>query len=116
MRSPISRRPEKGRALHKARAKRIIYLFQSGGPSQVDLFDYKPTLARFHGQDIFKLVEQQGRLTGFTNQHKQHPVIKSRYKFARFGNNGAWVSELLPHMSGIVDERLYDPECEHQNR
>jgi hypothetical protein len=89
---------------HLPQAKRVIYLFQSGGPSQVDLFDYKPMLKKFHGQDIFKLVDQAGRLTGFTNKHKSHPVIDTRYKFARHGQCGAWVSELLPKMSGIVDD------------
>lgn len=89
---------------HPSRAKRVIYLFQSGGPSQVDLFDHKPALAKHHGQDIFQLVEQQGRLTGFNNTHKTHPVINTKYKFARHGENGAWVSELLPHMSRITDE------------
>jgi len=91
-------------AHHTPGAKRVIYLFQSGGPSQVDLFDYKPALARYHGQDIFELVKKEGRLTGFTSGHKIHPVINTRYKFARHGENGAWVSELLPYMSGITDD------------
>jgi hypothetical protein len=89
---------------HTAKAKRVIYLFQSGGPSQVDLFDHKPMLAKHHGEDIFKLVEKKGRLTGFTNGHKTHPVIGTKYKFARHGGNGAWMSELLPHMSKITDD------------
>ena len=89
---------------HDAQAKRVIYLFQSGGPSQVDLFDHKPKLKKFHGQDIFKLVSQAGRLTGFTNKHQVHPVINTRYRFQQHGKCGAWVSELLPHMSEIVDE------------
>lgn len=89
---------------HRARAKRVIYLFQSGGPSQVDLFDHKPALAEHHGKDIFQLVEKEGRLTGFTDKHKTHPVIGSKYKFAQHGENGAWVSELLPHLAKITDE------------
>ncbi len=89
---------------HPPRAKRVIYLFQSGGPSQVDLFDHKPALAKHHGQDIFQLVEQQGRLTGFNNTHPTHPVINTKYKFAQHGENGAWVSELLPHLSRITDQ------------
>ena len=89
---------------HPARAKRVIYLFQSGGPSQVDLFDPKPALAKHQGEDIFKLVDQKGRLTGFTNGHKIHPVIQSKYKFSQHGGNGAWMSELLPHLSKITDE------------
>ena len=96
--------PATERGHHAARAKRVIYLFQSGGPSQVDLFDHKPALQKHHGKDIFSLVEQQGRLTGFTNKHKIHPVIASKYKFAQHGDNGAWVSELLPHMSEITDQ------------
>jgi hypothetical protein len=89
---------------HTPKARRIISLFQSGGPSQIDLFDYKPKLAEHHGEDIFKWVEHTSRLTGFTNTHKIHPVINTRYKFARHGDCGAWVSELLPHMSQITDE------------
>lgn len=92
------------RAHHPAKAKRVIYLFQSGGPSQVDLFDHKPALQKYRGKDIFKLVERHGRLTGFTNKHKIHPVIPSKYRFAQHGENGAWVSELLPHMSKITDQ------------
>ena len=90
--------------LASPKAKRVIYLFQSGGPSQVDLFDYKPMLNRMHGKDIFSVVEKQGRLTGFTNKHKIHPIIDTKYAFARHGECGSWMSELLPHMSGIVDE------------
>ena len=101
-RAPDAHRPPSPH--HAPAAKRVIYLFQSGGPSQVDLFDNKPALEKFHGQDIFKLVEQAGRLTGFTNSHKIHPVINTKYKFARHGENGASVSELLPHMSQITDE------------
>ena len=89
---------------HPARAKRIIYLFQSGGPSQVDLFDHKPALAQHHGSDIFKHVEQQGRLTGFNNNRKILPVITSKYSFAQHGETGSWTSELLPHMAGIADD------------
>lgn len=77
------------RSHHAPPAKRVIYLFQSGGPSQVDLFDYKPALAKFHGQDIFKLVEKSGRLTGCTNQHEIHPVINTRYRFFQHGENSA---------------------------
>ena len=91
-------------AHHPPRAKRVIYLFQSGGPSQVDLFDPKPALQEHHGKDIFKLVEKTGRLTGFNDKHEIHPVIASKYKFARHGDNGAWMSELLPHMARITDQ------------
>ncbi|MEM7391159.1 MAG: DUF1501 domain-containing protein [Verrucomicrobiota bacterium] len=89
---------------HTARARRVIYLFQSGGPSQIDLFDHKPMMQKLHGQDIFKHVEQQGRLTGFTNKHKIHPIIHTRYAFKQHGACGSTVSELLPHMARISDE------------
>ena len=89
---------------HVAKAKRVIYLFQSGGPSQVDLFDHKPALKKYHGKDIFAHVEKKGRLTGFTDKHKIHPVIDTPYTFKQHGESGSWVSELLPHMAAISDE------------
>jgi hypothetical protein len=92
------------RCHHAPKAKRVIYLFQSGGPSQLDLFDYKPAVKKFHGKDIFAHVEKKGRLTGFTNKHKIHPIIDTRYGFKQHGECGSWVSELLPHMAQISDE------------
>jgi hypothetical protein len=89
---------------HRPAAKRVIYLFQSGGPSQVDLFDYKPALEKFHGTDVFAHVAKKGRLTGFTDQHKIHPIIASKYKFSRQGQCGSWSSELVPHLGAIADE------------
>ncbi len=86
------------------RAKRIIYLFQAGGPSQVDLFDPKPLLAKHHGKDMFSLVKQAGRLTNFNANGAIRPVVASKYKFAQHGKNGAWVSELLPNLAKITDE------------
>ncbi|WDE97332.1 DUF1501 domain-containing protein [Lentisphaera profundi] len=96
--------PSALQAHHKPKAKRVIYLFQSGGPSQIDMFDPKPMLNKFHGQDIFKFVKQNGRLTGFNDKHKVHPLIKSKYSFKKYGQSGSWVSELLPHMSGVMDD------------
>lgn len=90
--------------LFRPRAKRVIYLFQSGGPSQVDLFDYKPALEKFHGTDVFSHVARKGRLTGFTDKHKIHPVIASKYKFSQHGQCGSWGSELIPHIGSIADE------------
>ena len=89
---------------HQPTARRVIYLFQSGGPSQLDLFDYKPALKKFHGKDIFEYVQKKGRLTGFTDKHKIHPVINTKYRFAQHGESGSWMSELLPHMSKVVDD------------
>ena len=91
-------------AHHAPTARRVIYLFQSGGPSQIDLFDHKPALKKFHGKDIFAHVEQEGRLTGFTNKHKIHPIIGTKYAFKQHGECGSWVSELLPHMGSIADD------------
>lgn len=87
----------------KAKAKRVIHLFQSGGPSQVDLFEHKPMLNKFHGQDIFKYVKKAGKLTGF-QKNKAQPIIKSKYSFKQHGECGSWVSELLPNMAKISDE------------
>ena len=89
---------EKNSLHHPPAAKRVIYLFQSGGPSQLDLFDHKPALKKFHGKDIFAQVEQTGRLTGFTSGHKIHPIINTRYQFQQHGESGSWTSELLPHL------------------
>src|SRR6266498_3426953 len=79
------------------KAKRIIYLFQSGGPSQMELFDYKPRLTEFQGQDLPESVRMGQRLTAMSATQSSFPVVPSRYKFARHGEAGAWVSELLPH-------------------
>ncbi len=86
------------------RAKRLVYLFMSGGPSQIDLFDYKPKLRELHGQDLPDSVRQGQRLTGMTSGQDKFPLVSSLFKFARHGKCGAWVSELLPHTAGIVDD------------
>ena len=88
----------------KAKAKRIIYLFQAGGPSQLDMFEYKPKMKELHGKHIFDYVKQDGRLTGFVNKHKMNPIIATKYSFKQYGQSGKWVSELMPHMSKIVDD------------
>lgn len=86
------------------RAKRIIYLFMHGGPSQLDLFDNKPDLKKWHGQEIPSSVLSDQRLTGMTSGQKSKPVTSSIFRFARHGRGGAWVSELLPSTARIVDE------------
>ena len=86
------------------KAKRVIYLFQSGGPSHLDLFDYKPKLDSMYGQDLPASVRMGQRLTGFTSGQATLPVIPSKFAFKQAGSNGAWMSELMPHTSGIVDE------------
>jgi len=87
-----------------AKAKRIIYLFQSGGPSQLDLFDYKPELSKRFAKELPDSVRKGQRLTGMTATQDSFPVAPSKYKFRQHGKCGAWVSELLPHTAGVVDE------------
>src|SRR5438445_12047558 len=78
------------------KAKRIIYLFMSGGPSQVDLFDYKPLLNQMNGQDLPASVRMGQRLTGMTGYQATLPLAGSLFKFAQHGKSGAWISELMP--------------------
>ena len=86
------------------KAKRVIFLFQSGGPSHVDLFDPKPVLKERFGEDIPESVFQGQRVTGMVAHQARFQVMPSRYSFDRHGNNGVSLSELLPHTAGIVDE------------
>ncbi|MSR57399.1 MAG: DUF1501 domain-containing protein [Planctomycetaceae bacterium] len=86
------------------KARRIIYLFMHGGPSQLDLFDHKPGLKELHGQELPASVRGTQRLTGMTSGQKSLPVTSSIFQFARHGQSGAMVSELLPHTASIVDD------------
>jgi hypothetical protein len=85
------------------RAKRIIYLFMHGGPSQIDLFDHKPLLKNWHGEELPASVRGDQRLTGMTS-NKAKPLVSSAFRFAQHGNSGAWMSELLPHLGTVADE------------
>jgi uncharacterized protein (DUF1501 family) len=87
-----------------AKAKRVIYLFMAGGPSQMDLLDYKPTLETLHKSELPESIRMGQRLTGMTSGQKSFPVVKSAFKFHRHGKSGAYVSELLPHIGSIVDD------------
>lgn len=89
---------------HPAKAKRVIWLFQSGAPSQLDLFDYKPRLAEFHKQELPASIRMGQRLTGMTSGQASFPVAASKFKFAQYGQSGMWLSEMLPQTSRIVDE------------
>jgi len=88
----------------KPRARRVIYLHQSGGPSQLDLFDYKPALTQFHDTDLPDSVRMGQRITGMTSGQARLPVVQSRFKFSRHGKSGVWLSELLPHTAKVVDD------------
>lgn len=101
--------PAKGAMLpgfphHTAKAKRIIYLFQSGAPSQMDLFDPKPEMLAQRGKDLPDSIRKGQRLTTMTSGQKSFPIAPSIFKFAQHGQSGAWFSEVMPHMSGIADE------------
>jgi hypothetical protein len=86
------------------KAKRVIYLFQSGAPSQLDLFDPKPGLEKFRGQNLPESIRQGQRLTGMTAFQTSFPTAPSLFKFAQYGQSGATLSELLPHMAKMSDE------------
>src|SRR5262249_7089242 len=86
------------------KARRVIFLHQSGGPSQIDLFDYKPALLRFQGSDLPASVRMGQRITGMTSGQARLPVASSVFKFRQYGQSGAWVSELLPHTAKLVDD------------
>jgi hypothetical protein len=86
------------------RAKRVIYLLQSGAPSQVDLLDYKPSLAKLHLTELPDSVRGTQRLTGMTAGQNSFKVVQSPWKFQQHGQSGAWLSELMPHLAGVVDD------------
>jgi len=87
-----------------AKAKRVIFLFQSGGPSQLDLFDYKPVLNERHGTELPDSVRGGQRLTGMSANQASLPLAGSTFKFQQHGESGAWLSETLPHLSKVVDD------------
>ena len=89
------------------RAKRMVYLFQSGGPSQLDLFDYKPTLVEKNGEELPASVRDGQRLTGMSGNQASFPLAGSRFDFVQHGDCGRWVSSLLPHTAKIVDELTF---------
>ncbi len=86
------------------KAKRVIYLFMSGAPSQLDMWDYKPKLNDLFDKDLPDSIRNGQRITTMTSGQKRFPIAPSRFKFERHGKHGAWVSELLPHTAGMVDD------------
>ena len=86
------------------KAKRVIYLFQSGGPAQMDLFDYKPGLKAKFGEEVPRSVYPDDRKTTMSSAQASFPVAPSKFKFAQHGEGGTWMSEILPHMSSIADD------------
>ncbi len=93
----------------KPRAKRVIYMHMEGAPSQIDLFDYKPGLADRFNEELPDSIRQGQRLTGMTSGQERFPVAPSIFKFKRHENqqDGAWVSELMPHTGAIANELCF---------
>jgi Protein of unknown function (DUF1501) len=86
------------------KAKRVIYLFQSGAPSQMELFDPKPGLEKLRGEDLPATIRNGQRLTGMTSGQTHFPVAPNIFKFNQYGQSGIQLSELLPHIGGVADE------------
>ena len=86
------------------KAKNVIYLHMVGGPSQIDMFDYKPKMGEFYDKDLPESVRMGQRLTTMTSGQARFPIAPSMYKFARRGKSGAWMTELLPHTAKIADD------------
>ncbi|HEY3967301.1 MAG TPA: DUF1501 domain-containing protein [Planctomycetaceae bacterium] len=89
---------------HTAKAKRVIYLFQSGGPSQLETFDYKPLLNEKQGEQLPDSVRNGQRLTGMSGNQASLPLAGSIFKFHQHGRSGAWISELLPQTAKVADD------------
>ena len=90
-----------------AKAKRVIYLFQFGGPSQIDLFDPKPSLKKLQGADLPAEIRMGQRLTTMTAGQSTFPVASSLFRFAQHGQSGAWLSDLLPYTAKVADELCF---------
>ncbi|MEW4526393.1 DUF1501 domain-containing protein [Maioricimonas sp. JC845] len=89
------------------KAKRVVYLFMSGAPSQMDLFDYKPEMDEWFDKDLPDSIRQGQRLTTMTSGQKRFPIAPSKFKFAQHGQSGAWVSELMPYTASIADDLCF---------
>lgn len=89
------------------KVKKVIYLFQSGGPSQLDLFDYKPKLSNMHGQELPDSIRNGQRLTGMSADQSSFPITASAFNFKQYGECRAWVSDLMPHTAEMVDDLCF---------
>jgi hypothetical protein len=89
---------------HTPKAKRVIFLFMSGGPSHIDMFDYKPELKQYHGTELPESIRNGQRITGMTSGQKTFPCVAPMFEFSQHGQSGRWLSELLPHTRKIVDD------------
>ena len=89
------------------KAKRVIYLHMVGGPPQMDLFDYKPNLGAQFDKDLPDSIRKGQRITTMTSNQKRLPIAPTKYKFAQYGKNGMWISELLPWTAKMVDDLCF---------
>lgn len=89
---------------YRPKAKHVIYLFFSGGPSHIDMFDYKPKMREFHGEELPESIRNGQRLTGMTSGQKSFPCVAPMFNFKRRGQHGTYVNEILPHIGSIADE------------
>ena len=103
----LGREAASGEPHFAPRAKRVIYLFQSGAPSQLDLFDHKPGLKDRFAKELPDSVRRGQRLTGMTATQESFPVAPSKYRFERRGKSGAWVSDLMPHTAKVADDLCF---------
>src|SRR5881628_1762492 len=90
-----------------AKAKQVIYLHMVGGPSQMDLFDYKPKMGEFYDKDLPDSIRMGQRLTTMTSGQPRFPIAPSKYKFKQYGESGMWVSELFPNKASMVDDLCF---------
>jgi len=86
------------------KAKRVIYLFMSGAPSQLDMWDYKPKMQEWYDKDLPDSIRNGQRITTMTSGQKRFPIAPSTFQFKQHGQHGAWISELLPHTAGVIDD------------
>ncbi|MEO6808556.1 MAG: DUF1501 domain-containing protein, partial [Isosphaeraceae bacterium] len=96
-----------GLAHFAPKAKHVIYLHMVGGPSQMDLYDYKPTMVNYYDKDLPDSVRMGQRLTTMTSGQARFPIAPSKYKFQQYGQSGMWVSELLPYTAKMVDDMCF---------
>ncbi len=96
-----------GRLHYPSKVKRVIYLFQSGAPSQLELFDYKPLLRERNGEELPESIRQGQRLTGMTANQNSFPLAGSQFDFQQYGESGATVSDLLPYTAQVADELCF---------
>src|SRR5204863_10061950 len=89
---------------HPAKTKHVIWLFMADGPSQLDLFDYKPKLQEYFDKDLPDSIRNGQRITTMTSGQSRFPCAPSLFKFNQHGKNGTWLSELIPQIGSVIDD------------